>query len=64
MPFVQAKLDDATFKEVKKDAIDKDVTVGTYVKEAVVARLEQKEAGKELTNETNIDSLKGDKKDG
>lgn len=63
MPFVQAKLDEATFKEVKKDAIDKDVTVGTYVKEAVVARLKE-EAGRDITNETNTDSLKGEKKDG
>lgn len=63
MPFVQTKLDDATFKEVKKDAIDKDVTMGTYVKEAVVARLKE-EASREQSNQTNSNSTEGEKKDG
>lgn len=41
MPHVQAKLDEQTFKEVKKDAIDKEEAIGDYVKDAVVKKLEQ-----------------------
>jgi formylmethanofuran dehydrogenase subunit C len=55
MPHVQAKLDDPTFREVKKDAIDKDKSIGDYVKDAVVAELERgkTEAGKETPNKPN-----------
>jgi len=49
MPHVQAYLDTAVFKEVKKDAIDKNLQIGDYVKEAVVKKLEdsKKEAVEE-----------------
>ena len=53
MPFVQANLDSKTFKEVKKDAIDKDVTLGTYVKEAVLERLERSKAEASEEETTN-----------
>lgn len=65
MPHVQTKLDSDTYKEVKKDAIDKDVTMADYVKEAVVAHLqrgkgEKAEAeDKESVDETKLKS-KGD----
>jgi hypothetical protein len=50
MPHVQARLDDPTFKEVKKDAIELDKTLGEYVKDAVVAKLERskRKRGREL----------------
>lgn len=55
MPYVQTSLDSETFKEVKKDAIDKAITLGDYVKEAVVERLRSgKVEGKETTNGTNL----------
>lgn len=40
MPHVQANLDEAVFKEVKKDAIDKNLQIGEYVKKALVKKLE------------------------
>jgi len=55
MPHVQAKLNSETFKEVKKDAIDKDVTLGDYVKDAVIDRLnrsKEEALDKENVNET------------
>jgi hypothetical protein len=48
MPHVQARLDDTTFKEVKKDAIDNDVSIADYVKDAVVAKLERSKADSEF----------------
>jgi hypothetical protein len=53
---VQANVDTELLKEVKKDAIDKDITIGTYVAEALVSKLEQSkaEAKKEFTNQTNL----------
>ena len=47
---VQAHVDNELLKEVKKDAIDKDETLGTYVKEALVSRLE-KSKGESLDKE-------------
>jgi len=49
MPHVQAYLDTAVFKEVKKDAIDKNLQIGDYVKEAVVKKLE--DSKKEVVEE-------------
>ena len=47
MPYVQANLDEAVFKEVKKDAIDKNLQIGEYVKEALVKKLEDSKKGAE-----------------
>ncbi len=47
MPHVQANLDEAVFKEVKKDAIDKNLQIGEYVKEALVKKLEDSKKGAE-----------------
>jgi hypothetical protein len=47
---VQAHVDNEILKKVKKDAIDKDETLGTYVKEALVERLE-KSKGESLDKE-------------
>ncbi len=44
MPHIQAVLDDSTFREVKKDAIDQDKTIGNYVRDAVIKQLEQSKA--------------------
>lgn len=63
MPHVQARLDNAVFKEVKKDAIDKDKTLGDYVKDAVVEHLERSKSGsvvKETVNEPNQSTNEGD----
>jgi len=49
MPHVQAYLDTAVFKEVKKDAIDKNLQIGDYVKEAVLKKLE--DSKKEVVEE-------------
>jgi hypothetical protein len=57
MPHVQASLDNETYKEIKKDAIDKDVTLGNYVKEALKEHLkrgsEDAEAKSVTINEPN-----------
>jgi len=47
MPHVQARLKDDIFKEVKKDAIDKDITMADYVRDAVTAKLEQSKSDSE-----------------
>ena len=60
---VQAHIDNEILKEVKKDAIDKDITIGNYVAEALVSKLEQSKAealGKESVNKTNLDIDKGE----
>ena len=49
MPHVQAYLDTAVFKEVKKDAIDKNLQIGDYVKKAVLKKLE--DSKKEVVEE-------------
>lgn len=57
MPHVQTRLDTDVFKEVKKDAIDKDVTLGDYIKDAVVERLKRSKEealDKDTVNETNL----------
>ena len=51
MPHIQAYLDTAVFKEVKKDAIDKNLQIGEYVKEAVVKKLEDSKKGVEVEAE-------------
>lgn len=53
MPHIQANLDTALFKQVKKDAIDKDESIAEYVKEAVVKRLEESKRTEEANEETN-----------
>jgi hypothetical protein len=52
---IQAFVDDRVLKEVKKDAIDENVSVGNYITEALVERLERRkaEANKETVNQTN-----------
>jgi hypothetical protein len=56
MPHVQANLDEAVFKEVKKDAIDKNLQIGEYVKEALVKKLEdsKKEEEAEKSKQDNL----------
>ncbi len=56
MPHVQANLDEAVFKEVKKDAIDKNLQIGEYVKEALVKKLEdsKKEEEAEKCKQDNL----------
>lgn len=53
MPHVQANLDAETFKRIKKDAIDKDQTMGDYVKDALKKQLEETAEKSELNNETS-----------
>jgi hypothetical protein len=57
MPHIQANLDDETYKEIKKDAIDKDVTMGNYAAEALKSFLkrgsEDAEAKPVDTNQPN-----------
>ena len=63
MPHIQAKLDSETFKKVKKDAIDKDITMGDYIKDAVIDCLNRSEAEaleKETVNKPNLDSKEGE----
>lgn len=60
---VQAHMDNELLKEVKKDAIDKGITIGTYVAEALVAKLELRNtevSEKETVNKTNLDSKEGE----
>lgn len=60
---VQAHIDNEILKEVKKDAIDKDITIGNYVAEALVSKLEQSKAeavSKEAVNKTNIENKEGE----
>ena len=55
MAKVQANIDNELLKQIKKDAIDKDVTIGTYVSEALVSKLEQnKEGEKKEEGKTSI----------
>jgi hypothetical protein len=44
---IQAKLDSETFKELKKEVVDKETTVGDFVKDAVVSKLEESKKEKE-----------------
>ena len=58
MPHVQANLDEAVFKEVKKDAIDKNMQIGEYVKKALVKKLEDsKKDAKEEAEKCKQDNL-------
>jgi hypothetical protein len=57
MPHVQANLDNETFKEVKKDAIDKDVTLGDYVKDALKAHLKRGSNTEEAEAQSGTDKL-------
>lgn len=60
---VQARLDDATFKEVKIDAINKDKSIGDYVKDAVVEQLERSKSGsvvEETVNQPKSSSTEGE----
>lgn len=58
MPHVQANLDEAVFKEVKKDAIDKNLQIGEYVKEALVKKLEDsKKSAEEEAEKCKQDNL-------
>lgn len=47
MPHVQANLDESTFKDIKKDAIDSNLSVGDYVKDALVKKLEDSKKNKD-----------------
>jgi hypothetical protein len=63
MPHVQAKLDDATFKEVKIDAITKDKSMAEYVKDAVIEQLERSKSGsvvEETVNQPKLNSIEGE----
>lgn len=57
MPHIQANLDSETYKEIKKDAINKDVTLGNYAAEALKEHLkrgtEEAEAKPVDTNKPN-----------
>jgi hypothetical protein len=60
---VQARLDDATFKEVKIDAINKDKSIGDYVKDAVVEQLERSKSEsvvEETVNQPKLNSIEGE----
>ena len=46
MSYVQTRLPTELLKEVKKDAIDKDLSLGDYVKEALVGQLERSKSEK------------------
>lgn len=54
MAKVQANIDNELLKQIKKDAIDKDVTIGTYVSEALVHKLEQSKEEKKEEGKTSI----------
>jgi len=60
---VQARLDDATFKEVKIDAITKDKSMAEYVKDAVIEQLERSKSEsvvEETVNQPKLNSSEGE----
>ena len=54
MAKVQANIDKELLKKIKVDAIEKDINIGTYVKEALVQKLGQSKEGEKKEVEVSI----------